>query len=662
MRARVTARVVPLLAALACGPSTESDPQILAGLPAPASGDVVEAALSHFAEARARVTDVVAAGDEGKELGVAIGALGMLYLVHEYPEAALECFRRAQDQDPAEARWPYLAGYVRQLGGELPEAATAFERALELRPDYPALLYRLGEVELDRNRPAAAADHFRHAIEIDAQFAGAHFGLGRAALAQGNHRLAITHLEEALARQPEATRIHHPLGLAYRGIGDLDQAEYHLGRRGDSDILLVDPWIAAVEALALEEGGRVESAMQAGRSGDQERARREYAAAVEADPDDLIARHNLAVSLARQGDPRGAEHQYREILQREPANSHAAFNLGTLLAEQGRLQEAIDLYRAALAAAPDFKQARMNLGAALGRSGRWQEAVSEYDRLIEVDPDFASVRSVRALALVEAGRPDEGLAELRELLRSDPAAVDERIALASVLLRRGDRQAALAELDAGLAATASAAGKSKFQLRAGALLGMVGDLEGATLRLRSAGELDPQLAEASLILGRLLLRAGRPREAAVEFGRAVELRPNAVTLRLAEVHALWSAGDCAAAYRQLEAGREVMPRSGQLAHGMARLLATCPDDGLRDGENALSLARELVAAQPSGVHNETLAMALAETGRFAEAIEIQTRLLAEAEGRAAERVVQRLQSSLERYRRGEPVRLTGLEQ
>lgn len=648
-----------LLVALGCG-GEPAEPELLRQLPVPNEGDVTETARAQFAEARSRVAEAARAG-EGPALAEAIGALGSLYLVHEYPEPALECFRRAGEADPAEARWPYLTGYLQQRGGNLDEAATAFEGALELRPESPAALYRLGEVELDRDRPAAAAERFRRALEIDDGFSAAHFGLGRAALAQRQYDLAITHLRAALAAQPEATKIHHALGLAYRGSGEMERAQNHLSRRGDGDISLNDPWIAEIDELAASGSGHLRSGLEAGRQGDRQRAQREFRAAIENDPTDLIARHNLAVSLARDGDTAGAEEQYREILRREPANSQAAFNLGNLMAQQGKLDDAIALFRQSVASDADFKQARMNLAAALGRRGRWQEAVAEYDAVIRLDPEFASVRSLRSLALTQAGRADEGVQELRDLLRDNPGDLEARITLISVQLRRGDRPAADEEIAAALAAATSPADRAHVQLESAKLLAMTGDLEAAVSRLRAARQLDPGLTEAALALGQLLLRADRPAEAAVELRQVVEQQPQSVTPRLAEVHALWRSGDCGAARQRLEAAIEVMPRSAELAHALARLLATCPEDGQRDGERALALAQQLSAAQPTGGHAETLAMALAETGRFAEAAELQARLLADATGHANEQVLQRLRANLERYRRAEPVRLRGLE-
>jgi len=61
----------------------------------------------------------------------------------------------------------------------------------------------------------------------------------------------------------------------------------------------------------------------------------------------------------------------------------------------------------------------------------------------------------------------------------------------------------------------------------------------------------------------------------------------------------------------------------QAQNNLAWLLATCPDDQIRDGERALSIAKNLVANDPSAMPLDTLAAAYAELGRFDDAMHTQ---------------------------------------
>ena len=54
-------------------------------------------------------------------------------------------------------------------------------------------------------------------------------------------------------------------------------------------------------------------------------------------------------------------------------------------------------------------------------------------------------------------------------------------------------------------------------------------------------------------------------------------------------------------------------------------------------------------------------MALAESGRFEEAQDLQAQLIAEAESNNEDTQVRRLSDNLEQYRASRPLRLPGLE-
>jgi len=75
----------------------------------------------------------------------------------------------------------------------------------------------------------------------------------------------------------------------------------------------------------------------------------------------------------------------------------------------------------------------------------------------------------------------------------------------------------------------------------------------------------------------------------------VAARTDASHLRLAEASALVLAGRDAEARRRLEQGLEALPRDGNLAHALARLLAASGDAAVRDGPRALEIARAIVA-------------------------------------------------------------------
>jgi ATP/maltotriose-dependent transcriptional regulator MalT len=94
---------------------------------------------------------------------------------------------------------------------------------------------------------------------------------------------------------------------------------------------------------------------------------------------------------------------------------------------------------------------------------------------------------------------------------------------------------------------------------------------------------------------------------------------------------------------------------------LAWVLATSPDAALRDGAKAVELAKEIIkrTGHADDVNRiivlRTLAAEYAETGQFAEAVEIaqQASQLAIAQGNIA--LTQDLQSNIARYRRNLPL-------
>ena len=135
------------------------------------------------------------------------------------------------------------------------------------------------------------------------------------------------------------------------------------------------------------------------------------------------------------------------------------------------------------------------------------------------------------------------------------------------------------------------------------------------------------------------------------------IEPGNEQARLAEATALVLANRPAEAVRRLEEAVAALPDSLDLADTLARLLAASGAAELRNGPRALALAERLFERQPSLRQAETLAMALAETGRFAEAAGWQERIVAEAERLQDAALLARARETLAAYRRGEPYRL-----
>jgi hypothetical protein len=111
----------------------------------------------------------------------------------------------------------------------------------------------------------------------------------------------------------------------------------------------------------------------------------------------------------------------------------------------------------------------------------------------------------------------------------------------------------------------------------------------------------------------------------------------------------------AQAVNDLEQSLTALPNQAELSHLLSRVLATSADAGVRDGERSLRMAEQVLMQQRTLSNAETVAMALAEVGRFEDAVRLQSRILQEATQRGSPELAQ-IESRLRRYERADPVR------
>jgi tetratricopeptide (TPR) repeat protein len=223
---------------------------------------------------------------------------------------------------------------------------------------------------------------------------------------------------------------------------------------------------------------------------------------------------------------------------------------------------------------------------------------------------------------------------------------------------------------------------------------LLGDKDAAMAHYAEALRLEPEHALASNNVGYLLIQQNRLEDALDHLLRALRREPrNLLALKntglayfglgrfdeaLAHyeraravadadpsIHASLTAihlkrEDYGLAARHLERQVELSPDDIRPKVSLAWLLATCPEDAVRDGARALKLAE--TACKVSGRRHaeplRVLAAALAEEGRFEEAAET-ARAALRLVGADREDLARRLRENLERYEDGKPVRSGG---
>ncbi len=359
------------------------------------------------------------------------GSLGLILMAASANDPASASFQHAVAHAPGDMRWPYFLAQLHLLREDHVEAATWFERVLELAPSDLATLIELGNVYLYLDRFEDAERLFSHAALVDPRAAAAWAGAGRVAFATGDYSRAAEALEQALELDPGGTRVHYPLAMAYRSLGQLDRAASHLERFGGGgqrfDVRRGGRWPVWPDPLMLEYYNLLESATafehrgnQALDEGDFPAAIEFFRRAVELEPNNPSMRQRLGAALAFGGDTLGAAEQLEEALRLAPEFALAHVGLATVWAHQGRFQEAMERYQLALEYQPDYIEARLGLAEVLRNSGRLQESLPHYAQVVDVEPSFVNAWVGRAESLIRLERYGEAREWLNEMGRVHP--------------------------------------------------------------------------------------------------------------------------------------------------------------------------------------------------------------------------------------------------
>lgn len=522
----------------------------------------------------------------------------------------------AQEAEPVEAAPP-------EAGGPPAEAAPAPDPAPGAEPETPALV-PVPEPALEDLEPAVAEQLAAAREQLTSYF---------------------SHPQATPAGQAEAYgelgRLYHAYGLAAPA-----EAAYR-----NAQVLAPDDvrW-AYLLAYLLQREGRFEEAV----------ALYGRAHSIEETPAVLVHLAEVLLELGRLDD---AETVLRRVLAGAPESPSARALLGQIALSRDEHALAVEYLESALEAVPQATRLHYPLALAYRGLGEMEKAqehlarrgevgVRPPDPLVEELEELKTgerVHVLRGRTAFHFGDFEAAAREFRQAVAAEPESVPARVNLGSALGQLGDRIGAIHQFRRVLEL---APDNVAAHYNLGVLLGLEGDAEEAVAHLERAAELQPGDGEVQRELAKALVRTGRFEEALEAFTRASGLLPYDPDARLGEVQLLVDLGRLEDAGQRLEDTHAVMPRSARVVNAYARFLAAAPDVALRDGERAVELAEQLVAAQSTAAHAETLALALAEAARCDEAAEWQQRVLdAHRQVGETDRIAE-MEAVLARYRAG----------
>ena len=164
--------------------------------------------------------------------------------------------------------------------------------------------------------------------------------------------------------------------------------------------------------------------------------------------------------------------------------------LAVILGARGADTEALKTVQRAVALAPENFDAQFTLGRALYSVGDYAAAVKAFRAALALKPDDARSMFFLATALESAGDTESALSAYRNLVARQPQATEGHLGLGVLLIKRGGA-----------------------------------DIEKGIEELKITVDIDPNLYEGQVTLGRALLMSKLAQESVVHLLRAAELAP-----------------------------------------------------------------------------------------------------------------------------------------
>ncbi|ABW30871.1 tetratricopeptide repeat protein [Acaryochloris marina] len=241
----------------------------------------------------------------------------------------------------------------------------------------------------------------------------------------------------------------------------------------------VSPKAITVAEVNRQVQGHLQQGDQKFAQGDYQRALREYAAAIQKDPENAEAHFNSGITKRRLNDLKGAIAHYTtairlkptsvdaynnrglvrselgdklaaiadftEAIRLNPQHVQAYNNRGTIYSEVGKKQAAIADYSQAVQIDAQYYEAYFNRGIVQSDLGNTKAAISDYSQVIRLNSNYAQAYNNRGIAYVNLGNLKKAIADYTQAIRVDPKYARAYTNRGTAQLALGNKQAAIAD-------------------------------------------------------------------------------------------------------------------------------------------------------------------------------------------------------------------------
>jgi tetratricopeptide (TPR) repeat protein len=370
--------------------------------------------------------------------GARWGEYGNVLLAHEFTAEAAICYRRAEELDSREVRWPYLRGLC-LLRDQPQQALDAFRRAVQVSPSLIDARLHLAELLLADGQLTEADAQLSEAAHLQPDIPRLSLGLGRLAFLRGRLDEALRHGEWAARAAPNVREVHILLCQVHHSLGDADSAAralrvLQLIPERDPQHNWNEPFLNELAKYKRDTKWKLalaETFMSQGQFRDAiELLKRSDG--YEAGDARVLAM--IGEGQLHLGDLRSAAASLDAALLKDPGSSLVHFHLGNLAMRSAQWERAIEHYEEAVRLQHNLAPAYLNLALCQHQLGDQDGSIAALQRACDLIPHDVRVRQALADVLSQAGRQDESLHHLERA-----AALAPNDPLTKSLLERAQR-------------------------------------------------------------------------------------------------------------------------------------------------------------------------------------------------------------------------------
>lgn len=292
-----------------------------------------------------------------------------------------------------------MLGDINNQLGDLKKAENNYQKAIQLKPDYPLAHTRLAMSFHAQGQFKRAETSYKQSLKLNPNQPANCFNLGSVLQEQGRLDEAVSSYRKAIELRPDYAKAYANLAFILRKQKSLDESEQNY-------------------QMALQ-----------------------YAADI---PD---IHYNFAVTLLDNNKPDQAEEHARKSIQLNTNYADGWSALGAIQLHKNQTEEACVSYQNALNINAQHVDSLCGYANALSEQGQNEKAMDLLDKALLIDPANSDIYISKGLIYLSQGKPDETLKSCDFILKNDPKNITANVLTASAYEKKGEPQKALDYLE-----------------------------------------------------------------------------------------------------------------------------------------------------------------------------------------------------------------------